>query len=80
MNFDFLYLCVVADEMLTWKEHCKKFCCTISLCIGVMHKPNHYVYKQALCMLCHILINSPTQYGIIAWGRETSCYSQYQLI
>jgi len=45
-----------------------------------MHKPNHYVYKQALCMLCHILINSPTQYGIIAWGRETSCYSQYQLI
>jgi len=25
MNFDLLYLCVVVDEMLTWKKHCKKF-------------------------------------------------------
>jgi len=30
------YLVVIVDEKLTWKEHCKQLCCTISTYVGVM--------------------------------------------
>jgi len=52
------YLGVIVDEKLTWKEHCKQLCCTISKYVGVKHKVKHYVNKQALRMLYHSLINS----------------------
>ena len=66
------YLGVIVDEKLTWKEHCKQLCCTISKYVGVMYKVKHYVNNQALRMLHHSLINSRVQYGIIAWGRAAS--------
>jgi len=33
----------IVDEKLTWKEHCKPLCCTISKFIGEMYKFKHYV-------------------------------------
>jgi len=69
------YLVVIVDEKLTWKEHCKQLCCTISTYVGVMWKL-HHVNNQALRMLYHSLINSRAQYGIIAWGRAASCHLQ----
>jgi len=41
-----------------------------------MYKVKHYVNNQALRMFYHSLINSRVQYGIIAWGRATSCHLQ----
>ena len=70
------YLGVIADEKLTWKEHCKQLCCTISKYVGVMYKVKHYVNNQALRMLYHSLIKSRVQYGIIVWGRAASCHLQ----
>jgi len=70
------YLGVTVDEKLTWEEHCKHLCCTISKYVGVMYKVKHYVNNQALHMLYHSLINSRVQYGIIAWGRAASCHLQ----
>ena len=32
------YLGVIIDEKLTWKEHCKQLCGTISKYVGVMYK------------------------------------------
>ena len=61
---------------LTWKEHCKQLCSTISKYVGVMYKVKHYVNNHALRMLCHSLINSRAQYGIIAWGKAASCHLQ----
>jgi len=70
------YLGVIVDEKLTWKEHCKQLCNTISKYVGVMYKVKHYVNNQALYMLYHSLINSRVQYGIIAWGKAASCHLQ----
>jgi len=70
------YLGVIEVEKLTWKEHCKQLCCTISKYIGVMYKVKYYVNNQALHMLYHSLISSRVQYGIIAWGRAASCHLQ----
>jgi len=70
------YLGVIVDEKLTWKEHCKQLCYTISKYVGVIYKVKHYVNNQALCMLYHRLINSRVQYGIIAWGRAATCHLQ----
>jgi len=67
---------VIVDEKLTWKEQCKQLCCTIFKYVGVTYKVKHYVNNQALRMLYHSLINSRTQYGIIAWGRAASCHLQ----
>ena len=67
------YLGVIVDETLTWKEHCKQLCCTISKYVGVMYKVKHYVNNQALRMLYHSLINSRVRYGITAWGKAASC-------
>jgi len=66
-----IYKClgIIVVEKLTWKEHCKQLCFTISWYVGVMYEFKHYVNNQALRMLCHSLINSLAQYGIIAWGR-----------
>jgi len=71
-----MYLGVIVDEKLTWKEHCKQMCSTISKYVGVMCKVKHYVNKHALRMLYHSLINSRAQYGIIAWGNAGSCHLQ----
>jgi len=60
------YLGVIAYEKVTWKEHCKQLCCTISKYLGVMFEVKHYVNNQALHMLYHSLINSRAMYGIIA--------------
>ena len=68
------YLGVIADEKLTWKEHCKQMCNTISKYVGVMYRVKHYVNNHALHMLYHSLINSRAQYGIIAWGKVASCH------
>ena len=57
------------DKKLTWKEHCKQLCCTISKYVGVMYKVKHYVNNQALCILYHSLINSRAQYGLLP-GEE----------
>jgi len=70
------YLGVIVDEKLTWKEHCKQLCCTISKYVGAMYKVKLYVNNQALRMLYHSLINSRAQYGIIVWGKEASCQLQ----
>ena len=70
------YLGVSVDEKLTWKEHCKQLCCTISKYVGVMYKVKYYVNNQALRMLHHSLTSSRAQYGIIAWGRAASCHLQ----
>jgi len=70
------YLGIIVDEKLSWKEHCKQLCCTMSKYVGAMHKVKHYVNNQALRMLNHSLINSRAQYGIIAWGRAASCHLQ----
>ena len=70
------YLGVNVDEKLTWKEHCKQLCSTISKYVGVMYKVKHYVNNHALRMLYHSLINSRAQYGIIAWGKAASCHVQ----
>jgi len=67
------YLGIITDEKLTWKEHRKQLCSTISKYVSVMYKVKHYVNNHALCMLYHSLINSQVQYGIIAWGRAASC-------
>ena len=72
----FKYLGLVIDEKLTWKEHCKRLCSTISKYVSVMYKFKHYVNNRALHMLYHSLINSQAQYGIIAWGRAASCHLQ----
>jgi len=32
------YLGVIVDEKLTWKEHCKQLCSTMSKYVGVMYK------------------------------------------
>jgi len=48
----------IVDEKLTWKEHCKQLCSTISKYVGVMYKVKHHVNNQALRMLYHSLINS----------------------
>ena len=71
---------VIVDEKLTWKEHCKQLCCTISKYVGVMCKVKHYVNNRALRILYHSLINSRVQYEIIAWGRQlhVTC-SQHRL-
>jgi len=37
------YLGVIVDEKLTWKEHCKQLCSTISKYYGVMYEVKHYV-------------------------------------
>jgi len=37
------YLGVIVDEKLTWKDHCKQLCCTISKYVGVMYKLKCYV-------------------------------------
>jgi len=68
------YLGVTVDEKLTWKEHCEQLCSTMSKYVGVMYKVKHYVNNHALRMLYHSLINSRTQYGIIAWGKAASCH------
>ena len=70
------YLGVIVDEKLTWKEHCKQMCSTISKYVGIMHKVKHYVNNHALRMLYHSLINSRAQYGITAWGKAASCHLQ----
>jgi len=70
------YLGVIVDEKLTWKEHCKELCSTISKYVGVMYKIKYYVNNQALRMLYHSLINSRAQYGIISWGKAASCQLQ----
>jgi len=75
-TLNYKYLGATADEKLTLKEYCKQLCCTISKHVGVMYKVKHYVNNQALRMLCHSLINSRVQYGIIAWGRAASCHLQ----
>ena len=54
----YTYLGVIADEKLTWKEHCKQLCCTISKYVVVMYKVKHYVNNQALPMFYQSLINS----------------------
>jgi len=41
------YLGVIVEEKLTWKEHCKQLCCTISKYVGVMCKVKYYVNNQA---------------------------------
>jgi len=74
------YLGVIVDKKLTWKDHCKQLCCTISKYVGVMYKVKHYVNNQGLRMLYHSLINSRAQYGIIAWGRTASCHAQPILV
>jgi len=70
------YLGVIVDEKLTWKEHCKQLCSTISKYVGVMYKVKCYVNNQTLRMLYHSLINSRAQYGLIAWGKAASCHLQ----
>ena len=70
------YLGVIVHEKLTWKEHCKQLCSTISKYVGVRYKVKHYVNNHALRMLYHSLINSRAQYGIIAWGKIASCHLQ----
>jgi len=35
------YLGVIFDEKLSWKEHCKQLCSTISKYVGVMYKVKH---------------------------------------
>jgi len=60
------YLSVIVDEKLTWKEHCKQLCCTISQYVDVMYKVKNYVNNQALHMLYHSLINLLAQCGIFA--------------
>ena len=68
------YLGVIVDVKLTWKEHCKQLCSTISKYIGVMYKIKHYVNNQAFRMLYRSLTNSRAQNGIIAWGIAASCH------
>ena len=48
------YLGVIVDEKLTWKDHCKQLCSTISKHVGLMYKLKHYVNNQALRMFCCI--------------------------
>jgi len=70
------YLGVIVDEKLTWEEHCKQLCCTISKYVGVMYKVKHYVVNnQALRMFYHSLINSRAQWDYCL-GREASCHVQ----
>jgi len=76
ISLTYKYLGVIVDEKLTWEEHCKQLCSTISKYVGVMYEVKHYVNIQALRMLYHNLINSRAQYGIIAWGRAASCHLQ----
>ena len=71
-----LYLGVIVDEKLTWKEHCRQLCSTISKYVGVMYKVKPYVNNQALRMLHHSLINSRAQYRFIAWRKAASCHLQ----
>jgi len=40
------YLGVIVDEKLTWKEHGKQLCFTISKYVGVMYKVKHYVNTE----------------------------------
>jgi len=51
-------------------------CCTIYKYVGVMYKLKQYFNNQTLRMLYHSLINSRAQYGIMAWGKATSCHLQ----
>ena len=74
------YLGVIVDEKLTWKEHSKQLCSTLSKCVGVMHKVKHYVNNQALRMLYHSLINSRAQYGLLPGEKQLHVIcSQYLL-
>jgi len=41
-----------------------------------MYKLKQYFNNQTLRMLYHSLINSRAQYGIMAWGKATSCHLQ----
>ena len=41
------YLGVIVDAKLTWKEHCKQLCSTISKYVAVMYKVKHYVNNLA---------------------------------
>jgi len=36
-SLTYKYLGVIVDETLTWKEHCKQLCSTISKYVGVMY-------------------------------------------
>jgi len=67
------------NEKLTWKEHWKQLCCTISKYIGVMYEVKHYVNNQA-SRTYHCLINSRAHMGLLPGEEQLHVvYSQYQL-
>ena len=48
----------IVDEKLPCKKNCKRLCYTITICVGVLHKIQYYMSKEAIRMLYNSPINS----------------------
>ena len=73
---NYKYLGITFDSKLDWKCHISNLTKKISKTVGMLYKLRHYVNKQTLIMLCHSLIYTHINYGILSWGSasKTSLY------
>ena len=76
-----MFLGVIIDEKLTWKNHIDAISKTISRNIGMLTKMKHYVPGYIFYSLYRTLVLPYIHYGILIWGYhlEYSCISTKQI-
>ena len=69
---DFNFLGITIDEHLIWKLHIDKMSKKISRAIGIMNKLKQQLATLILKILYDSLIHCHINYGILAWGFNTT--------
>ena len=63
-----MFLEVLLDENLSWKEHIKYNENKIAKNLGLLYKAKHYLNKRSLLVLYYSFIHTYVNYRNIAWG------------
>ena len=75
---NFNYLGIIINEHMDWKNHIINISTKISKVIGTLKRLKHYLSTQTKLYIYNALITPHLNYGILAWGHESSRLSKLQ--
>lgn len=71
---NYMFLGVITDTKLCWKEQVKNVCNKITRSIGIISKIRHLVNHKCLLTLHYSPIYPYLNYGNIVWGNTFTTY------